>query len=128
VPAGPTGTPGESHTGSPGFEAFHSREVQRVTLVLTGLDAGPGEHVVDVAPTELAVSGKGAHREVHVSAGGVSVAPFDDSLYVLDHLGDVLRGVDERVGLQDPQTPVCLEELVGRPTEPESRATAGSDE
>src|SRR5690606_28226199 len=94
----PTGTaaaprrgPGRSARLGGRLPSLPQGEVAGVALAAR-VRVGRGLHVLDLLPGQGAVVGERAHVEVDVAGavlGRIGVAPLDEGLDELDHLGDV---------------------------------------
>ena len=104
VPPRPAAPQGESQaTSSSGFCGLPQREVERVALVLAGLDPPARLQLVRPLAGERAVRLTRPHREVDVAAGLVGLAAVDQLLDQRDDLGDRLGGPRLTVGTADAE-------------------------
>ncbi len=114
VPARAALAPGRVPHGLAGLGGLPEGKVERVALLVIGLDAGTHLEVVDVATRDGAVAGIAAHGEVDVAiAGGVGMALVDEALDHLDHRGYLARGARADVGVENAQAVHLLDEGVG---------------
>ena len=89
-------------------------EVQRIVLLLVGLDAGADLELVDVTTGHGAVAGVAADREVDVAvAGRIGVTLLDEAGDHLDHGLDLLRGARTDIRVEDAHAVHLLDEGVG---------------
>ena len=114
VPARATLAPGAVPHGLAGLGRLPEGEVERVSLLVVGLDARAHLELVNVAAGHATVAGVGAHGEVDVAvAGRIGVALLDEALNHLDHRGDLARGTRANVGVEHVQAMHLLDEGVG---------------
>ena len=113
VPAGTARAPRRVPRGLAGLCSLPQGKVERVALLLAGLDARTHEQIVDVAAGNLAVGLVGTHGEVHVALRLIGVAAGDERLDHLDHRKNLLRGAGANVRLLDTEALHDLDERVG---------------
>ena len=90
VPARPAASPRALPAGKLRRRGLPQHEVGGVLLVGRDLDARAGDHFVERAPGEFAVTRHRGHMEQHVPVRHIGVAGGDEALDDLDHLADVL--------------------------------------
>src|SRR3989304_6320867 len=98
--------------GRPRLRLLPEYEVTGVLLALARLDAGAGEHRVEVAGGQLAVVRLAPDAEVDVAVRLVGVAALDEALDHPDDGGDLVGGAGVDVRLLDVERRHVLEELL----------------
>ena len=103
---GRPGPQGLSQAGSPGLDGLPQDEIQGILFVGVHLDPGPGLHVLQFLPRELAVSREAAHPEEDVAAPPLTAIGKAQVLQAPDEvedLGDMLRGLGLDLGRRHSQ-------------------------
>jgi hypothetical protein len=103
VPARTARAPGAVPLGLVLLGRLPQHEVGRVALVGRDLDAGAGDHLVQVAARQLAVVGEALGVEQHVALGGVGLAVLHQLADHLDDRADMLGGLGLQVRTQRAQ-------------------------
>ena len=103
--------PGRRPAGEVAGGGFPQHEVARCALVRRHLDPRAGQHVVRVAPRQLAVLREAGDREQHVAFRGVGVAGRNQALGHRDDLGDVVGGGGLDVRREGAGHPECCHVL-----------------
>ena len=90
MPARTAATPGRVPAGQVIGGGLPQDEIAGIALVGGDLHTGTGQQILRRAARQFAVIGIGAHREQHMTIGGIGVAAGDEFFDDGDHLRDIL--------------------------------------
>ena len=91
MPAGSAVPPGALPPGFPFLARLPEGKIEGIAFLVVHVDAGAGQHVVEVPAGELAVPGELFHRIVDIAIHRIGQPLFDQRGHQADHPVDMLR-------------------------------------